>query len=210
MSWTDDQLTEIFPTYTTFLAISQHFSNSSYDYFKYHGKVRANKESLRKNRGLKAYRSLHQKHGHHIKPFLIAMFMEDNTTSVFDCIRPNADKVYKKWQQNIEHIQDIVYDDLKQKCLYHKPKKITDLLKPNGNDNPPLLEDFYSGGAHILTMVAVDQAFGIVQLWDKLFDEDFIWDSYRHVIIGARGFFSFNKEQTLNTFKQIHLEMKNG
>ena len=66
-----------FDTYALFLALKQHFTQANYDYFRYHGKTRANKESFIQRKDRFYYQKLSRKYdSEQMVDFLVANLLK--------------------------------------------------------------------------------------------------------------------------------------
>lgn len=101
-----------YETYQTYLALQRHFS-TSYDYFKYNGKVKASKDAYQKRNDLYAFEKLCK-----IIPkekridFFLAHFIEDPKCWIKSMSRDKLDeytsfwnRFHSKFKEDMEHIK---------------------------------------------------------------------------------------------------------
>ena len=82
-----------YEAYQTFLAIKQHFT-SSYDFFKYGGKVKANASSFDQRRDKFYFQKLARHRD--LRGFLVSNFIDRDIKWVGELITDESESVYKQ------------------------------------------------------------------------------------------------------------------
>jgi hypothetical protein len=182
-----------FELYQTYLALKQHFTNPDYDYFKYHGKVKASadKFSSRKDR------IFFEKIARHNDPvgFLLANIVANPTTYIRElAYSEEAKRVYANWLKTKESLSYAFGSDLEQ-------------LDPDFNKNficspgshPRLLRLYLSGKVTLETLCILCDLTGCLKHWNNKLKGDVIYDDVGVLVQKYQHFLKYDKEK----FKKI-------
>lgn len=164
-----------FDAYKTYLALKNHFTKDNYDYFKYHGKVRANLQSFYKRKDRFWFEKLSRnKTDQEVIDFFISNFVraDDPSSLWIGSIIHDGDTHYKEWQKRIQSLSYIFKEESEKLFKENKFEDIFDCSK----SHPILLRMFLSGKISMETMVIYDRIF----LYGKNFDKklkDPVWET---------------------------------
>jgi len=161
-------------TYKTYLALKQHFSNETYDFVKYKGKIKASIESFHKRKDRLFFERLsRQKKDDEIVKFFVSNFVSSSDPSslwIGDIIH-NGNERYLDWQKRNQSLAYLFEQDLKN---VFEGKNFLDFLKIENNKHPKLLKEYLSDNLMLETLVILDQMIEYKKKFDeKLFDP--IW-----------------------------------
>lgn len=157
-----------YETFQLYLAIKNHFTLDSYDYFKYNGKTRyVSKEAYLARRDRfqfeKLARSCDNVHDH-----LVANFLKDKTW-VGDLLNDDAfenTKAYVKTNQSMSYV------------FRNELEKIGDIkaaLKSVNGGYPELMLSLMSGAISVQTFVILNHFIQFIPKLDKKLPDDFLW-----------------------------------
>jgi hypothetical protein len=178
-----------FDTYRTYLAMNQHFTRKSYDYFKYNGKVKVSENTFlaRKDRYFfeKASRKFKRDE---FTQFLLANYTSGtehwigNLWSVENLMR------MKKWKKRIDSLTYTFKEDMLS--INDKEDKLDNVLKGNDGKHPLLYRLFLRNKVSLETMVILDDLVGYSKLWKRyddmmLNDFLFLMEKYRPFLHNA-------------------------
>ena len=90
-----------YDTYIAYLALQRHFT-SSYDYFKYNGKVNASPQSFEIRKDKFQFYKL-SKHNDYKNYIVANMVNSDKKIWVGDLLTNESDDIYKQWLKKINH-----------------------------------------------------------------------------------------------------------
>lgn len=178
-----------FDTYRTYLAMNQHFTRKSYDYFKYNGKVKVSENTFlaRKDRYFfeKASRKFKRDE---FTQFLLANYTSGtehwigNLWSVENLMR------MKKWKKRIDSLTYTFKEDMLS--INDKEDKLDNVLKSIDGKHPLLYRLFLRNKVSLETMVILDDLVGYSKLWKRyddmmLNDFLFLMEKYRPFLHNA-------------------------
>ena len=158
-----------FETYTTYLAIKQHFSNKNYDFFKYNGKVRASASSyeVRKDKYFFEKASNKFKREEFID-FIVANITRNSDSWIGNLLRENNQITYKTWQKVTESLSYTFKEDIG--VLHDYEEDFNTALLMKDNKHPVLFRLFLRKKVSLETMVILDELVNYSPTWYKYND----------------------------------------
>ena len=125
-----------FECYKEYIALKNHFTNPTYDYFKYNGKVNISYNTFEKRKDKLFFQKL-AKHTD-VKNFLVANFANDEKSWIRSlAYNEEAEKIYKDWLKKNQSLSYTFKEDLKK---LHEDFN-TNLICKN-NQHPILFKKF--------------------------------------------------------------------
>ncbi len=179
-----------FDVYKTYLALKNHFSKPSYDYFKYAGKSRASIESFNKRKDKYWFEKISRnKNSNEVKDFFISNLIEaDDPSSLWigNVIRA-GDIYYKEWIKRQQSLSYLFKEESEEMLSSNNLKELFDCSK----GHPPILKMFLSGKICIETLVIWDKIFLFGNSFDKkLLDP--VWETVSLKIKKYNPFLNIN------------------
>lgn len=175
---------EAFECYRTYLALKRHFT-TSYDFFKYNGKVKVSIHSF-ENRSDK-YQFAKLAKNSQWKELILANVVENQNVWIGDLSEEPLLRMKKR----------------RQALLYYYTNEIKKLA-PTFNVNfevfddathPYLFERYLDGDVSIDTMVILNSLVNYIPHWDKNIKETIIWPKHSMLIKKYEPFLSFDKDK---------------
>ena len=164
-----------FECYKTYLALKNHFTKNSYDYFAYNKKTRASLQSFYKRRDRFWFEKLsRQRNEKEIEDFFVANFISCNdpeTLWIGEIIKEGEDR-YKNWQRKIQSLTYLFKQETQNLFEENKFDKVFDCTK----GHPILLKNFLIGKISIETMVIYNTIFMYGNNFDKKL-KDPVWET---------------------------------
>lgn len=179
-----------FEAYVCYLALKQHFTVASYDFFKYHGKVRAKHETFEKRRDRFFFDKLSRQPDP--KTLIIANLIED-VSYVNDMISSEGlarGKKYNQWNMALSHNYNEELKNALANCSFNDL-----LLFPTDSQYPPLLSGLMSKQISIQTVIILDSLVHFMDNWDKQLSNDYLWPEIKHKLDKFRPFLVFDKDK---------------
>lgn len=197
---------EGFDAYKTYLALKQHFT-SSYDYFKYNGKVRANIESFLKRKDKFFFRKLQKKYDkNELVEFFVSNFIVSGDNWIGSLVSQESEQNYALWRKNKESISynyrnelSLLYDY----CLSNDIPCNQLVLVEDGN-HPVLLRLLLQNKISLETIIILDDILRFTRYWNVKLD-DIIWDEKKKLIYKYRSFMKYDLDKCKQITKEILL-----
>lgn len=179
-----------YEAYLCYLSLKQHFTVKSYDYFRYHGKVRAKRETFEKRRD----RFFFDKLSRQTDPQTVILAnLLDDVTYINDMISAEGlgrAAKYNAWSMALSQKYSEELKFALANCRFD------DLLnfKPD-TQYPPLLSGFMSKQISIQTVIILDTLVHFIDNWNKKLASDYLWPELKMKFEKYRPFLVFDKEK---------------
>lgn len=95
---------EAFDTYKVYLAIKNHFTLDSYDYFKYNKKVNVGYDSFLKRKDKIFFAKLGRKKSEYLEDFFVANFLHDPKIWIGELLSDDCEQRYTTWKRKQESL----------------------------------------------------------------------------------------------------------
>ncbi len=184
-----------FEAYKLFMALKMHFTQPSYDYFKYNGKTNANQISYNRRSDKFQFNKL----ARHRDPegFLVSNFAAGNSKWIGDLFSEASEKNYTEW---LKRNQSLTYnftqeidqiDDLKKSIMVGKD-----------GQHPELLKLYRRGNLSLETLCILNRLLTFFPYWDKTVTDTVIWPSTRDLCVKYTPFIMYDKAKIKSIVKQ--------
>jgi len=163
---------EPFVAYTKYLALYRHF-NSSYNYHKYNGKIRANKDNFlkRKDRGQFYRLGVKFTNEKELEEFILSNLIYRDKVSVHNLLDADANLIYIRFLKRKRKRYDYFYKDIQEIISINNNLKEV-LVSSNGN--VPLIFDlFYQDIISFETLAYLEKIFKYLELNEDIEDPMF-------------------------------------
>jgi len=158
-----------FDTYRTYLALNQHFTRKSYDYFKYNGKVKVSETTFlgRKDRYFFEKASRKFKKEEFIE-FLLANYTS-GTEHWIGNLMSGANLIeMKKWKKRIDSLTYTFKEDIIS--IVDQEETLDSALKMQEGRHPLLYRMYLRKKVSLETLVILDDLVGYSKLWKRYDD----------------------------------------
>lgn len=199
-------VSEGFEAYKTYLAVKQHFT-SSYDYYKYNGKVRANLESFLKRNDKFFFRKVQKKYkGDDLVHFFVANFVSKGDNWIGNLVSQESEDNYVQWKRRSETLSYTFRNELLYLSDYalNNGCELNKLLIVEDGNHPILLKLLLQNKISLETIIILDGILGFIRYWNARLD-DFVWEEKKKLISKYRSFLRYD----LDKFKEITKEILN-
>ena len=195
-----------YDAYREYLALKNHFTKDSYDYFKYNKKVRATVQSFYKRKDRIWFEKIsRQKSDKEVVDFFVANFAscpDPETLWIGEMIKEGEER-YQNWQKKVQSLSYIFKEESQSLFGENKFEEVFKCSK----GHPPLLKKFLSGKISLETMVIYDRIF----LFGNKFDsklQDPVWQTVSRRIKKYNPFLNIDVFKFRKILKEIVLEDK--
>lgn len=177
-----------FEAYRTYLAIKQHFTQKSYDYFKYNGKVNVRADSFDTRRDKYQFHKL-SKHRDPIN-YLVSNFISSDVKWIGDLLSDSAEQIYTNW---LKRQQSLTYNFTNE--LNNLLTNFEDNLIVKSGQHPHLLKLYRQGIVGIETMVILNDLVNFFPYWDRTIEDKVLWPDVRMKILKYKPFVQYDAEK---------------
>lgn len=182
-----------FEAYQIYLAIRTHFTSPTYDFVKYGGKMKVNKQSLDKRRDKYFFYKL-SKHQDPVGLLVSNYIATDNIPWIGKLVgSKDADMIYSDWVTRTQALQyNFKNDIVKLDDDFNSNFQVTEQY-------PPLLVLFNKNKVSIETMVILNKLLNYMPVWRKQITETTIFPVIDLKIIKYGSFIQFDKQKFKET-----------
>ncbi len=164
-----------FDCYKIYLALKNHFTSNSYDYFTYNKKTRASLQSFYKRKDRFWFEKMsRQRDDKEVENFFVANFVSCNdpeTLWIGEIMREGEDR-YQNWQKKVQSLSYVFKEESQSLFEDNKFEEVFNCSK----GHPPLLKKFLSGNISLETLVIYDKIFLFGNKFDKKL-QDPVWET---------------------------------
>jgi hypothetical protein len=189
-----------FDVFKDYIALKQHFTSKSYDYFKYHGKTRSSTAASYNQRKDKIFFMKLAKH-QDPKHFLVANFVESDNAWIGDlAYNELAQENYVRWSKRIQSLTYFFKEEIKKLNADFDSNFIV-----KDGQHPYVLRLFLSKQISTETLVILIDIVRCFSHWQKQMQDDFVWKDLSHKLVKYKPFLNYDrakmKEILLAQFK---------
>ena len=179
-----------FEAFQMYIALKNHFTQKTYDFFKYNGKVKVTYSSFEKRKDKYFFSKLAKKK--ELTDYLLANFVDGEINQwVGDIVTDQqSDTIYTKWKARQESLTYKFKTDLS------KLKEDFDYnIKVEDGQHPYLLILFMQNQICIETLIIIDMLTNCFKYWDKQIQEQVIWPNIKKKCERYRPFLSIDTKK---------------
>lgn len=193
-----------FQTYCLFIALKNHFSSPTYDYFKYKGVTRATRETFES----RVDRTQFTRLGRAIKPdhiehYLVANFLRGRAW-VGDFLTTEAEKTFLAYAKRQANLMAFVISELEE-VLSELPNSKA-LFTAEEGEYPPILLKTMDGTFCHDSLIVLNSLVRFSDVYDEKYGlDDIVWGKIRFTCQRLKGFINFDKQVAKRELKPILL-----
>ena len=191
---------DAFEAYKRYLALKSHFTTDRYDFFKYNGAVKAQRDKFETRNDKYFFHKL-SKHKD-LTNFLVALFVYGKQDMwIGDILRnEESDKMYREWLRVKESLSYVFRNDIDK----FNDDLVSSFTVVDGQ-HPHALKLLLRQEIHIETFIIMNDIIRFSPVWNREISEQTIWPSVRQKCKKYSPFMDYNKDQ----FKKIVVDRFN-
>ena len=199
-------LLEGYKAYKTYLAVKNHFT-TSYDYFKYNGKVSAKTDSFLKRRDKFFFAKLQRKYNNdQLRDLFVSNFADGEDFWIGNVLTQKAESVYTEWKARQMKLSYILEQDLKFLLDYYNERNLDfNSLFVMENGHPILLQCVLRNDIYVETMVIIDRVLNYSRKWNKVLDDP-VWTEFKKRMDKYSPFVLFEADKGKKILKKVFVK----
>lgn len=165
-----------FDVYKTYLALKNHFTNQSYDYFKYSGKSRASIASFNKRRDKYFFERCSRKmNDDEVVDYFVSNFVvHDDPQKVWiGEIIQTGESNYNLWKKKNQSLSYLFSQEIEE---VFTDKDFDSMFLCKSGTHPPILKEHLKNNLSIETLVILDKILNYSKRYDKILN-DMVWQT---------------------------------
>lgn len=189
-----------FEAYEMYHGLKLHFT-SKYDYVKYGGKTRVNKDQFMLRKDKYSFYKLSRKYKREeLFGFYVANFLKNPKVWAGDLLMEDADSEYKLWlrvQQSLSYIFD-----QNLQFLFDEVNSPDELLKVVDGQYPLLYNLYTQDKIYLETLVILDDIMNFIPMWSRKVDDDIIFPDFVMKCEKYKPFLNYDKVKFKKLLKE--------
>jgi hypothetical protein len=187
-----DDTMSAFECYKEYLALKNHFTKPSYNYFKYNGKIKVDFSSFDKRKDKLFFQKL-AKHPD-VHNFLIANLSDNSKLWIRElAYSEHAEKTYRDWAKKQQSLTYVFKQNLNKLNLDFN----SNFLCKN-NEHPILLKLYLGDEISLETLCILLELSGAKTHWDSKMQYDLVWDDLKTKLEKYIPFIKYDKDKIKN------------
>lgn len=179
-----------FECYKEYLALKNHFTKPSYDYFKYNGKSNAKVDFFNSRKDRLWFQKL-AKHPD-VHNFLVANFAKNEKAWIKElAYSEEAEKVYKDWLKKQQSLTYVFKSDLKHLSSNFNDNFLIDKVSPH----PLLLRRYMGDYVSLETVCILLELSKAKSYWDKKMEYDPVYQEIKKKLEKYTPFLKYDKDK---------------
>lgn len=180
---------DAFEAYKLYIAIKNHFTSKTYDYFKYGGRTKASRTTFEKRTDKYFFHKLSKRKDP--LEFLVSNFVYNGDTWVGDLVQNSeSERYYKQFLKNKESLSYIFSSD----CDKLDPTFDTNILVEDGQ-HPKLLKMVLRKEIQIETLIILDELTSFMKYWNRNITDTIVWPQLYLKCKKYKQFLNFNRDK---------------
>ena len=176
---------DAFNIYVYYLALKRHFT-SSYDYFKYNGKVKANAMSFENRKDKFFFYKLSKKK--EAKDIILANMLANPNAWAGELLDDKAESIYKDWAKRK---QSLTYE-FKSDIVNMDDEFNLNFYVENGQ-HPRLLKLYMMNRISLETLVILCDITGCMKYWEKNISDNIVFPDINTLVRKYKPFLEYDK-----------------
>ena len=197
---------EGFNAYKLYLAVKNHFT-TSYDFFKYNGKVNAKEDSFLKRRDKFFFAKLQRKYNNdQLRDLFVSNFADGEDFWIGNVLTQKAESVYTEWKARQMKLSYILEQDLKFLLDYYNERNLDfNSLFVMENGHPILLQCVLRNDIYVETMIIIERVLNYSRRWNKVLDDP-VWTEFKKRMDKYSPFVLFEAEKGKKILRKVFVK----
>lgn len=181
-----------YEAFALFNSLKLHFTQDSYDYFKYNGKSNVSVDVFENRKDKYHFYKLSRLYPNkdECALFIISNLLDKENLWIGELLEPDAEVKFLARQKVIQSLTYTFENDMQK--IFENCKDPNDLLKTNG-DYPKLLSMTLFKDIELETLCILNGILNFVPMWAKKIDDTIRWPLYKKKIVKYTPFINYDQ-----------------
>ncbi len=163
---------EAIEAYKVYIALKNHFTQPSYDYFKYNKKTNVTFDSFQRRKDKIFFAKLGNKKESYLEEFLVANFIRDPKVWIGELLSDGAEDVYKEWKKKQESISYVFRNEIEFLSEYDTKEKLDEFFKvPDDGSHPKIFLMLMRKEISAETYLILDSILNFSKKYDRMYND---------------------------------------
>ncbi|CAB4141262.1 59 protein [uncultured Caudovirales phage] len=195
-----------YEAYKKYLAIKLHFQQDSYDYFKFSGSVKANKESFESRRDKYFFQRLAKLYtDEQYLQLLVSNFIHNSDIWVGDILSESARTNYVNWKKTYQSLNYVFTEDMLKIENYLQEKNISDfnLLFNSKKTWPDIVTIGIQKTITIESFIIMNKILNFIPKISKNIEDTIVWPEFKKLCLKYSPFLDVDLKKYKKTMRDI-------
>lgn len=161
---------EAIDAYRTYVALKNHFTSDSYDYFKYNKKTNVSFDSFQKRKDKIFFAKLGNRKDSYLEEFLVSNFIHDTKTWIGELLSEESEAKYKEWKRKQESLTYAFKNEIEFLDGYTK-EQFDDLFRVEDGTHPRIIRMYLQKEISLETLIILDSVFTFMRRYDRMISD---------------------------------------
>ena len=177
-----------YETFGIFQALKLHFTQKSYDYFKYNGKSRVSVDSFENRKDKYYYYKLSRKYPDKddFVNLTVSNLLQKENLWVADLMQEEAEVTYREYLKVLQSLSYTFENDCRN--IFEGVDDPNDVIKVVDGDYPILLRMCLQKDIEFVTLCVLAQILGFLPMWEKKIADTIRWPTVHQKITKFAAF----------------------
>lgn len=187
--------------YKVYLGIKNHFTQDSYDWFKYNKKVNVTYDSFMKRKDKIFFAKLGNRKDAYLEDFLVSNFLHDTKMWVGELLSEECEERYKEWKRKQESLTYIFKNEMDFVSGW-TPEQLNEFFDAKGGDHPPIIKKYLRGDISLETLAILNSVLHFVKRYDIMI-HDPIYKEVSKICRKYQPFLSYDTVKMKKALREI-------
>lgn len=184
-----------YDAFKMYTAIKLHFTSANYDYFKYHGGIKADPTKFEVRKDKYFFSKLAKIDN--LELYLAVNFFEDKKLWVGKLLDNECRIRYDDTQKRL---QSLTYNFKNEMSQF---ESLDDALNVSGGSYPKIFKAFNQRVVSKETIIIINNILNVYPYWDGHINDSVVWPRYRQNFLKYKNFFTYDKQKFLDILVDI-------
>ena len=164
---------DAYEAYQKYLALRTHFKDDKYDYHRYHGKLKANRDRFEVRRDKYSFHKISKMR--HPEDYMVANFLVNPNFWAGDINDEKSLSIYSEWKRRRDSRRYLFTNEIES-----MNDDFDSNIKVTESEHPRLLVLYIRKVISPESLIIIDKLVNHFRYWNKALEEDIIWpDEYK-------------------------------
>ena len=187
--------------YKVYLGIKNHFTQDSYDWFKYNKKVNVTYDSFMKRKDKIFFAKLGNRKDAYLEEFLVSNFLHDTKMWVGELLSEECEERYKEWKRKQESLTYIFKNEMDFVSGW-TPEQLNEFFDAKGGDHPQIIKKYLRGDISLETLAILNSVLHFVKRYDIMI-HDPIYKEVSKICKKYQPFLSYDTVKMKKALREI-------
>ena len=194
-----------FNAYKTYIALKNHFTLDSYDYFRYKGKVNVKAQSFLKRKDKFFFEKIENKYKEDLIDFFVSNLVTDQSAWVGTMVGDKAERVFNEWKKKNQSLKYSFREDMVSIRDYMDKNDITfdNIFTCVDDQHPIILKLLIAEEISIESFIILDRVLNFIRHINHFLLDEYIWLEYNKKVKKYSPFVVTDRKEYLTVMKNV-------